>query len=133
MQVGQLASLTPTIKPLLNDICCISGTQLQDSSGVIQLTTPGVSSRYSVCISVDETAPAVGQRGKSEGSLLVGTGLVVVCGIYDCRDQSALERISVLIIACFSSRYTLHQTVGLTCKITTFVTNLFARAKTRTV
>ncbi|CAM0512289.1 unnamed protein product [Fasciola hepatica] len=77
MQVGQQACLALTMNSLKIDVCCLSETRIQDSSNVIQLTAPGISTRYILRTSGDEAARAVGQRGvgivltdKAEAALL---------------------------------------------------------------
>ncbi|CAI2737895.1 unnamed protein product, partial [Dicrocoelium dendriticum] len=45
-QTGQQAALARTLDTLDVDVCCVSETRINDPNGVIELTAPGLSSRY---------------------------------------------------------------------------------------
>ncbi|CAH8658247.1 unnamed protein product [Dicrocoelium dendriticum] len=62
-QTGQQAALARTLDTLGIDVCCVSETRINDPNGVIELTAPGLSSRYWLHASGDADAALTGQAG----------------------------------------------------------------------
>ena len=76
-QAGQQAALVSTLESLSIDVCCLSETRLYDSSTVVRLTAPSISSQYFLRCSGDPAATATGHAGvgivlnsRAEASLL---------------------------------------------------------------
>ena len=62
-QAGQQAALARTLDSLNIDVCCVSETRIQDSSTVIELSAPAVSSTFRLRTSGDTEAAAAGYAG----------------------------------------------------------------------
>ncbi|CAH8611999.1 unnamed protein product [Dicrocoelium dendriticum] len=62
-QKGQQAALARTLDTLGIDVCCVSETRNRDHNGVVELTAPGLSSRYWLHASGDADAALTGQAG----------------------------------------------------------------------
>ena len=62
-QAGQQAALARSLDSLGVDICCVSETRIQDSSTIMELTAPALSSRFRLRTSGDTEAAAAGYAG----------------------------------------------------------------------
>ena len=62
-QAGQQAAFARTLDSLNIDVCCVSETRIQDSSTVIELNAPAVSSTFRLRTSGDAEAAAAGYAG----------------------------------------------------------------------
>ncbi|CAH8573948.1 unnamed protein product [Dicrocoelium dendriticum] len=60
-QTGQLATLARTLDTLGIDVCCLFETRINEPNGVVELTTPSLSSRYWLYASGDADATLMGQ------------------------------------------------------------------------
>ncbi|KER26334.1 hypothetical protein T265_14019, partial [Opisthorchis viverrini] len=86
-QAGQQAALALTLDLLGIDVCCVSETRTQDTSTVIELIAPSVSTRFRLRTSGDPEAAAVG---------CAGVGIV----LSHRAEISSLDQISVDIRLC---------------------------------
>ena len=60
MPIGQEASLARTLDSLAVDVCCRSETRIQDSSTVLQINAPNLSTKYFLRTSGDEQIKVAG-------------------------------------------------------------------------